>query len=80
MIKILFLGLVLLTCTSWSATEEYNFKYQQGGEMLEYKREAASYKDALMTAAQECIKVYKKKALLSEDEMLDLVDLCANPR
>lgn len=60
--------------------KSYDFKFKLKTETFSYSRMAASYEDAYETAAQACFKHFKGEKRLSEDEGLDIIDVCANPR
>lgn len=49
-------------------------------ERFEYRTVAGSYEEAFKTAAQACYRHFKNGKRLSEDEGLDIIDVCANPR
>jgi len=68
----------------WSETapqkKSYSFKFKLKTESFEYTRTAASYDEAYEDAAQVCFKHFKAGRHVSEDEGLDIIDVCANPR
>lgn len=64
-----------------SKPSEYTFKFRLKGELLEVHRRAATYEDAFAKAASDCASHFRKNyPSLSEDQKLDIVDVCANPR
>ena len=65
-----------------SQAETYNFKYKYDGVSLEHKTEAKTWEEAFKRSAQSCFTFYKSKIKnrLSEDQGLDIIDVCANPR
>lgn len=58
----------------------YDFKFKLKSDTFTYTRTAASYEEAYEAAAQACFKHYKGGRHVSEDEGLDIIDVCANPR
>ena len=58
------------------------FKYHYQGENLEVRRQVASYEQAFEQAAQTCFDHYRRNfgGKLTEDQGLDIIDVCANPR
>lgn len=46
----------------------------------EFKTQADTWEDAFKEAAKACYKHFKDGRSLSEDEGLDIIDTCANPR
>ena len=66
---------------STSAAEKvYDFKFKLKGETFEYSQKADTYEDAFERAAQACYRHYKAGRRISEDQGLDIIDVCANPR
>lgn len=49
-------------------------------DRFEYRTVASSYEEAFKTAAQACYRHFKNGKRLTEDEGLDIIDVCANPR
>lgn len=87
--KILLFALMMssgLNASAWISNEPtektYTFKYKYEGEVLEIRRPAGSYEEAFEKAADACFRHYKtlKGGRLSEDQGLDVIDTCANPR
>lgn len=62
--------------------QAFVFKYKYQGENLEVRRQMASYEQAFEQAAQTCFDHYKRNhgGKLTEDQGLDIIDVCANPR
>ncbi|MBX2986430.1 MAG: hypothetical protein KF802_00905 [Bdellovibrionaceae bacterium] len=62
--------------------QEFVFKFRLKGETLEVRRPATNYEEAFDKAADVCFKHFKKSlgGHLSEDQGLDVIDVCANPR
>lgn len=58
----------------------YSFKFKLKTDSFEYTRKAASYDEAYESAAQACFSHYKNGHHLNENEGLDIIDVCANPR
>jgi hypothetical protein len=69
---------------AWSETtpaqKEYNFKFKMKIGTFEYTRKAPTYEEAYEAAAQACFKHFKGGRHISEDQGLDIIDTCANPR
>lgn len=85
--RLLLLAVLGWSCSSFAwiskdAPEKtYTFKFQYRGESLEVRKPANSYEDAFEQAADTCFRHFKgNKAKISEDEGLDIIDVCANPR
>ncbi len=83
---ILFVILSAVSATSfgWSETsptqKEYTFKFKMKTGTFDYSRSAPSYDEAYEAAAQACFKHFKAGRHISEDQGLDIIDVCANPR
>lgn len=88
---LLILGLVFvfilnLSLSASAATPEdagdrqFVFKFKLKGETYEYSQRSGSYEEAFEKAAQACFKHYKGGRRVSEDQGLDIIDVCANPR
>lgn len=58
----------------------YSFKFHLKGETYEYQQAANTYEEAFTKAAKACYSHYKSGRHLSEDDGLDIIDVCANPR
>ena len=77
---------MLWTCgaSAWTETSptirEYTFKFTLHRETYEVTQAGGSYEDAFEKAASSCAKHFKNGRSLSEDQKLDIVDVCANPR
>ncbi len=86
--KQVFIAMILLltqtTAFAWKSkdpqTGVYQFKFQYQGEKLEIEKPAGSYEEAFQKAAEICFKHYRQGKALSEDQGLDIIDVCANPR
>ena len=88
--KSLFLSiLTLITAftsisSAWIETaptqKEYAFKFKLKGNSFDYARTAPSYEVAFEAAAQACFNHYKGNRRIAEEEGLDIIDVCANPR
>lgn len=86
--KIIFLigSLLMLSSPSWAwiekgpAQKSYDFHFKLKSDTFQYSRTAASYEEAFEDAAQACFKHFKKGRRLNENEGLDIIDVCANPR
>lgn len=53
---------------------------QPASVKFEYRASAPTYEVAFKQAAQACFRHFKADRRLSEDEGLDIIDTCANPR
>jgi len=60
--------------------KSYDFQFKLKSDTFKYSRTAASYEEAFEDAAQACFKHFKSGRRLSENEGLDIIDVCANPR
>lgn len=60
--------------------KSYDFKFKLKSDSFTFTRSAASYEEAYETAAQACFKHFKAGKHVSEEEGLDIIDVCANPR
>lgn len=86
--KLILVALLGWSCSSfaWFSTQQepgktYTFQFEYAGERLEVRRPAHSFEDAYEHAAEVCFKHYKElKQNLTEDDGLDIIDVCANPR
>jgi len=58
----------------------YTFKFHLKGETYEYNQAANTYEEAFTKAAKACYSHYKDGRHLTEDDGLDIIDVCANPR
>lgn len=69
---------------AWISSEPtekvYSFKFKMKGETYEYAQKSGSYEDAFEKAAKDCYKHFKGGRHISEDQGLDIIDVCANPR
>jgi hypothetical protein len=63
-----------------ASNKEYKFSYKYKGEDVILKSKSASFEDAFEKAAKECFHRYKGGRHLTEDEGLDIIDVCANPK
>lgn len=92
--KITFITLQVLIAASfilgslqshaWISKEEttklYNFKFKMVDTTFEYSQKSASYEEAFGKAAKACYRHFKNGKALTEDQGLDIIDVCANPR
>lgn len=58
----------------------YSFKFTLKGSIYKYEQKAPSYEDAFEKAAKACYRHFKAGQRLTEDQGLDIIDVCANPR
>jgi hypothetical protein len=58
----------------------YQFKFRLKGETFEFAHKSSSYEQAFEVAAKACYRHYKAGQKLTEDQGLDIIDVCANPR
>jgi len=69
---------------AWVATTPmeklYTFKFKLSHETYEYSQKSPSYEEAFQKAAQSCFDHYREGKKLSENQGLDIIDVCANPR
>ena len=80
-ISVLFV-LTLFTQGAFSAVEtktfQFNFKFK--GESYKITNTAPTWEKAYEIAAIDCFKHFQGNNRLSEDQGLDVIDVCANPR
>jgi hypothetical protein len=82
----LFVLVALFSSASFAWVEttpqkkEYTFKFKMKTGTFEYTRSAPTYDEAYEAAAQACFKHFKAGRHVSEDDGLDIIDVCANPR
>ena len=69
-----------LTPDGDAAAQVYSFKFKMNNESYEYTQKAKTYEDAYSKAAQACFTHFKAGRRVSEDQGLDIIDVCANPR
>ncbi len=58
----------------------FQFKFKMKGETFEFAQKSTSYEQAFEVAAKACYRHYKNGQRLTEDQGLDIIDVCANPR
>ncbi len=58
----------------------YKFKFRMKSELYEYSQKTTSYEEAFERAAKSCYQHFKDGRKLTEDQGLDIIDVCANPR
>lgn len=80
----IFIG-ILITFNASAAIksaepQEYKFKFNLKGDIYQYQQKSASYEEAFERAAKACFNHYKTGKKLNEDQGLDIIDVCANPR
>ncbi len=61
-------------------SKKYHFNFQGKAGSFSIEIQDGSYEDAYQKAAQNCLGRLTRSGHMSEDEKLDLVDTCANPR
>jgi hypothetical protein len=73
-----------LQASAWvstnSAEKVYSFKYRLKGEVYEISQSSGTYEEAFERASKDCFRHFKNGQRLSEDQGLDIIDVCANPR
>lgn len=78
---ILSLGLQASAWVSKGPSDKaYSFQFKLKGQVFEYSQNSDSYEDAFEKAAKACYQHFKGGQRLSEDQGLDIIDVCANPR
>ncbi len=58
----------------------YSFQFKMKGQTFQYSQNSDSYEEAFEKAARACYQHFKGGQRLSEDQGLDIIDVCANPR
>lgn len=82
----IILSLLALSSSSFAWTshdtvkKEYHFTFKLANEKLEITRTADSYEDAYDAAAQQCFKFFTGSKHVNDDQGMDIIDACANPR
>ncbi len=80
----LAMALTSTAAHAWAATTPmeklYTFKFKLSKETYEYNQKSTSYEEAFEKAAQSCFNHYKDGKHLTENQGLDIIDVCANPR
>lgn len=80
---LMVLGLSL-QASAWISQERedklYSFKFRMKGELFEVTQSSSSYEEAFERAAKACYQHFKGGRRISEDQGLDIIDVCANPR
>lgn len=76
----LILQVSTLAFAATSGKKEFKFKYTYKGERLEIVETSDSWEKSFERSAMKCLKHFSKGQALSDDQGLDLVDLCANPK
>lgn len=72
---------VLLLIGSVTEAKEFNFKYVLRNDILEYKTKADTWEEAFKRGADFCFDFFvKKRTKINENEALDIIDTCVNPR
>lgn len=79
-ITVLFTGLI-----SWGATgasgKSYNFQYKlPQAKTLTITQAAANQEEAYKLAARECFKKLTQNQYPGEQQGLEIIDICANPK
>ena len=65
---------------SYAGDQLYQFKFRMKGETYEYSQKSNTYEEAFERAAKACYQHFKGGRHISEDQGLDIIDVCANPR
>lgn len=88
--KIAGFAAILITAFSLSASAAiqsgtgepklHQFKFRMKGETFEFSQKTVSYEEAFERAAKACYQHFKDGRRLTENEGLDIIDVCANPR
>lgn len=80
---LMVLGLSL-QASAWISVDtpdkQYSFKFHMKGEVYEYSQASSSYEEAFEKAAKACYQHFKGGRHITEDQGLDIIDVCANPR
>lgn len=84
--KLAIITIIMTSATSWAwvstpqYSNQYSFKFNYKGQVFTVEKSASSYEEAFDVAAQKCFQNFKGTAKISEDQGLDIIDACANPR
>jgi len=68
------------TPASAPTAKDYKFSFKYKGESIVLKSKSANFEEAFEKAAKECFHRYRANRHLTEDEGLDIIDVCANPK
>lgn len=75
---------LLVTQLATAAEFKFVFKFPYGAakpiETLVIKQDGSDYEQAYRAAASKCAKYFGGKTTLTEEKILDIIDVCANPR
>ena len=63
-----------------TASKDLTTRTPAAKNRFEFITTASTYEDAFRLAAQACYRHYKDGKPLTEDQGLDIIDVCANPR
>lgn len=78
------MALIGVQAQAWVSTtpseKSYTFKFKLKNESYEVTSRAATYEEAFDRAAQDCFQYFRGGRHISEDQGLDIIDVCANPR
>jgi hypothetical protein len=94
LLQILMMVSVLMggSTSALAAENEFQFRFEMSVSKdlttrtpatktrFEYVTRADTYEDAFKIAAQACYRHFKDGKSLTEDQGLDIIDVCANPR
>ncbi len=89
-ILVIFFGLGV-TSTSLAEGNEFQFRFEMTvakdlttrqpiQNRFDYVTRASTWESAFQIAAQACYRHFKNGQPLTEDQGLDIIDVCANPR
>lgn len=73
-------ALILVLLCSTAQAKEFKFSYTLDGYNFQYSTDANSWEEAFERGSQSCLKFFVNKKPLNEDRVLDIVDVCANPK
>ncbi|AGH95565.1 hypothetical protein [Pseudobdellovibrio exovorus] len=82
-ITVLFTGLISWGATETSATsaKSYNFQYKlPQSKTLTITQAAPNQEEAYKLAARECFKKLTQNQYPGEQQGLEIIDICANPK
>ncbi len=78
---LIYMGILFYSCSSHAdEPKEFTFKYAYEGETLEIKKHDSTWDKAFSFSAQQCYDYFKKGRPFNEQQRLDIIDICANPK
>jgi hypothetical protein len=77
---LLFASGAMAFVSTTPGSKEYRFKFSLKAQSYENVQKAGSWDEAFERAAQACFSHFKGGRKVAEEQGLDIIDACANPR